>query len=76
MNSAPLLLGVKDPKERPFATFMYQVCLELVGNELVDQFLFPRSRKIPQIPLLWLKHRMKRAALEWIPGFHSAVTGS
>ena len=76
VNSAPLLLGVKDPKERrPFATFIYQVCRELVGDELADQFLFPPSRKIPQVPLLWLKHRLRRAALEWIPGFHRLDQG-
>ena len=76
VNSAPLLLGVKDPKERrPFATFIYQVCRELVGDELADHFLFPPSRKIPQVPLLWLKHRTRRAALKWIPGFHRLDQG-
>ena len=76
VNSAPLLLGVKDPRERrPYAMFIYQVCRELVGDELADQFLFPPSQRIPQVPLLWLKHRMRRAALEWIPGFHKLDRG-
>ena len=76
VNSAPLLLGVKDPKERrPFATFIYQVCRELVGDELADQFLFPPSRRVRQVPLLWLKHRLRRVALERIPGFHKLDSG-
>ena len=71
VNSAPLLLGVKTPKERrAFATFIYQVCRELIGNELADQFRFPPSQRVPQVPLLWLKHRMRSGALKWIPGFH------
>ena len=76
VNSAPLLLGVKDPKERrPFAMFIYQVCRELVGDELADHFLFPPSKRLKQVPLLWLKHRMKRGAMKWIPGFHRLNQG-
>ncbi len=71
VNSAPLLLGVKDPSERrPFAMFIYQVCRELVGDELADDFLFPPSQRVKQVPLLWLKHRLKSGAMRWIPGFH------
>ena len=76
VNSAPLLLGVKDPGERrPFATFIYQVCRELIGDELADHFLFPPSQRIPQVPLLWLKHRMTKGAMRWIPGFHRLHKG-
>ena len=71
VNSAPLLLGVKDPAERRLsATFIYQVCRELVGDELADSFRFPPSKRIKQVPLLWLKHRITRGAMKWIPGFH------
>jgi hypothetical protein len=71
VNSAPLLLGVKDPKERrASATLIYQVCRELIGDDLADQFRFPPSQRLPQVPLLWLKHRLRRGAMKWIPGFH------
>ena len=61
----------KDPKERrASATLIYQVCRELIGDDLADQFRFPPSQRLPQVPLLRLKHRMRRGAMKWIPGFH------
>lgn len=70
INSAPLLLGVKDLTERrKNAAVIYQVCRELIGDELADQFLFPSSRRLPLVPWLWLKHRLRRRALNWFPHF-------
>ena len=76
VNSSPLLLGVRDPAKRQrFAKFIYQVCRELIGDELAEHFRFPPSQRIPQVPLLWLKRRAKLALTKWIPGLHALNRG-
>ena len=68
INSAPLLLGITDTKERrAMAGFIYQVSRELIGNELANSFRFPKSRRIRQVPLLFLRNRAEKAAMKLFP---------
>ena len=61
VNSAPLLLGYESPTERrPLAKYIYQVCRELIGDELADHFLFPPHQRIKQVWLLRLENRARR----------------
>ena len=68
VNSAPILLGITEPKERrEMAAFVYQVSRELIGNDLADAFRFPKSRLVKQVPLLFLRNRAEKAALKLFP---------
>ncbi len=46
INSAPLVAGIEDPKERANLVdrTIYPVCRFLVGNDLADQLNLPKSR--------------------------------
>ena len=61
VNSAPLLLGYESPSQRrPLAKYIYQVCRELIGDELADHFMFPPSQRLNQVWLLRLENRVRR----------------
>ncbi|MXY57118.1 MAG: DUF2236 domain-containing protein [Gammaproteobacteria bacterium] len=68
VNSAPLLLGFKEIKERrKMAAFIYQVSRELIGNDLADSFRFPKSRFVRQLPLLFLRNKAGMVAVKASP---------
>ena len=68
VNSAPILLGFTETQERrKMAAFIYQVSRELIGDELADAFRFPKSRVVKQVPLLYLRNRAERIALQLFP---------
>ena len=67
INSAPLLLGHASRDERkPFAKYIYQVCRELIGDEMADRFLFPPSQRIKQVRLLRFENRVRRVLPKWM----------
>lgn len=69
VNSAPILLGINEPKERrAMAAFIYQVSRELIGDDLADAFRFPRSKLVKRVPLVFLRNRVERIALRVFPG--------
>ena len=49
------------------AAFIYQVSRELIGDELADAFRFPKSRVVKQVPLLYLRNRAEKIALQLFP---------
>lgn len=69
VNSAPLVIGITDPAaRRKLAVFVYRVSRDLIGNELSDSFLFPRSKR-RVVPFLRLQNRTKRLAGKAIPSW-------
>ena len=53
LNSVPLVLGIDDPAARKSETAKYyEISRSLIGNELAEQFKFPRPRAIPLLPIL------------------------
>jgi hypothetical protein len=61
LNSVPLVLGIDDPAVRKSeAAKYYEISRALIGNELADQFRFPRPRAIPLLPILRAKYRSGR----------------
>lgn len=68
INSAPLLLGFEEMRERrKMAAFIYQVSRELIGDDLAESFRFPKSRFVKQVPMLFLRNRAEKAALKLFP---------
>ena len=67
VNSAPLVIGVTEPAaRRKLATYVYRVSRDLIGDELSDSFLFPRSKR-RVVPFLRLQNRTKRMAGRAVP---------
>ena len=68
INSAPIVLGMTEPKaRRSMAAYMYQVSRELVGDDLADQFRYPRSKTIRELPFLRLRSMWRRAGGKLVP---------
>ena len=72
VNSAPIVLGFAETNERRAkAAFMYQVSRDLIGDKMADDFRFPRSRWLREVPLLRLRNRANRVASRLLPGWGS-----
>ena len=68
INSAPIVLGIREPKERrAMAAYMYQVSRELIGDNLADQFRYPASKLIRELPFLRLRNYGDRMLRRYIP---------
>ena len=75
INSIPLVLGVTDPKSRRAnVRGYYQISRELIGDELADQFRFPKRRAIPVLPLIRLRYRADRLLKRLTPSWHAMNT--
>ena len=71
VNSSPLVIGITEPEERrKLATFVYRVCRELIGDDLADSFLFPRSRR-KVLPFFRARNRTKRMVRKVLPTWRS-----
>ena len=67
VNSAPVIIGVKDPVERrKMARVVTQASRELIGDELADSFMFP-SRRRKVIPWMRIQHRARGIIRKVIP---------
>ncbi|MCY3942962.1 MAG: oxygenase MpaB family protein [Gemmatimonadetes bacterium] len=66
VESAPVIVGVTEPIERKkLARVVTQASRELIGDELADQFMFPRRRKV--LTRLRLRHRARNALRRILP---------
>ncbi len=60
INSAPLVVGIKEvASRRKLAKYAYQISRGLIGDELSNTFLFPRTRG-KAVPVLRIQNRTKR----------------
>ena len=66
VESAPVIVGVTEPAERKkLARVVTQASRELIGDELADQFMFPRRRKV--LARLRLRHRARNLLRRILP---------
>ena len=66
VESAPVIVGVTEPAERKkLARVVTQASRELIGDELADQFMFPRRRKV--LARLRLRHRARNLLRKVLP---------
>ena len=58
--SAPYVIGIKDEKERDnLSGFGYRLSRALIGDELADQLMFPKSRTSGPGTLVYLRLRRR-----------------
>ena len=66
VESAPVIVGVTEPVERKkLARVVTQASRELIGDDLADQFMFPRRRKV--LARLRLRHRARNLLRKILP---------
>ena len=72
VNSAPLVIGITDvASRRKLASYAYQISRELIGNELADTFLFPKTRR-KAVPVLRVQNRTRRLVGRVVPRWRRA----
>ena len=68
INSAPLIVGAEGPARRAFVNFVYRVSRALIGDELADQFRFPRLWTAGLLPLMRWQRRLRKLQDRLAPG--------
>ena len=69
INSAPLIAGAEDPRERrKLARYVYRVSRELIGNEVADNLNFPKNRAFGTVGRFRWKTVLDRWLNRLIPG--------
>ena len=62
INSAPLVIGIEDKDERKaLVAYGYRLSRALLGDELADQLMFPKSRTAGSLVYLRLRRRIQEA---------------
>ena len=60
INSAPLVIGIEDKDERKaLLSYGYRLSRALLGDELADQLLFPKSRTTGTLVYLRMRRRIQ-----------------
>jgi len=60
INSAPLVIGIEDKDERQaLLSYGYRLSRALLGDELADQLMFPKSRTTGALVYLRLRRRIQ-----------------
>lgn len=60
INSAPLVIGIEDKDERKaLLSYGYRLSRALLGDELADQLMFPKSRTTGALVYLRLRRRIQ-----------------
>ena len=60
INSAPLVIGIEDKDERKaLLSYGYRLSRALLGDELADQLMFPKSRTTGALVYLRLRRRVQ-----------------
>lgn len=68
INSAPLIIGIDDPKERrSLATYVFRASRALIGDEMADALEYPRSSSTGFLRLFRLQQRYYRLKARLLP---------
>ena len=60
INSAPLVIGIEDKDERKaLLSYGYRLSRALLGDELADQLMFPKSRTTGTLVYLRMRRRVQ-----------------
>ena len=61
VNSAPKVVGIDDPEERAnLAKYVYKVSRALIGDELADELMYPKSSSFGVLPWFRMQSRFSR----------------
>ena len=70
INSVPVVLGVTEPQiRRAQVRGYYRISRALIGDELADQFRFPKRKKLPVLLLIRLRYRIQRLLMKLTPSW-------
>lgn len=70
INSAPLVVGITDPPaRRRLAKYVYGVSRAMIGSQLADELMYPRSPTIGVLPWFRLLNRYHRFLERRFPKF-------
>lgn len=62
VNSAPLVIGIEDPDERSnLSGYVYKVSRALIGDELADKLMYPKSSSFGVLP--WFRMQSRYSAI-------------
>jgi hypothetical protein len=66
VNSAPLVAGIEDPGERRrLAKYVFSVSRALIGDDMADQLMYPKSMTFGVLPWFRMQKRYD-VALSWL----------
>ena len=69
INSAPLIIGIDDPKERrSLASYVFRASRALIGDEIADALEYPHSSSTGFLRLFRLQQRYYRLKARLLPG--------
>ena len=61
VNSAPLVIGIENPEERSnLSGYVYKVSRALIGDELADELMYPKSSSFGVLPWFRMQSRFSR----------------
>jgi hypothetical protein len=68
INSAPVVVGITDPKERKALTRkIYRISRALIGDSLADALRYPPSSTFGVLPMVRLGNHLDIALQKWMP---------
>ena len=68
VNSAPLVIGIDDPDERAnLSGYVYKVSRALIGDELADELMYPKSSSFGVLPWFRMQSRFSRLLNRVLP---------
>ncbi len=68
INSAPLVVGIEDPKERQkLASYVFRISRAVIGPDMADRLRYPRTPVIGVLPFFRFQAKYHNFLSRWIP---------
>ncbi len=70
VNSAPLVVGINNPKERQrLAKYVFRISRAVLGQEMADKLRYPKTSSFGVLPIFKLQSRYHGFLARWLPWF-------
>ena len=68
INSAPLVVGIQDPRERQhLANYVFRISRAVIGAEMADKLRYPRTPVLGVLPFFRFQARYHNILAKWFP---------
>ncbi|MCY4575192.1 MAG: oxygenase MpaB family protein [Chloroflexi bacterium] len=68
INSAPLVVGIEDPKERQrLASYVFRISRAVIGPDMADRLRYPRTPVLGVLPFFRFQARYHNFLSRWFP---------
>lgn len=68
INSAPLVVGIQDPKERQkLANYVFRISRAVIGPDMADKLRYPKTPVIGVLPFFRFQAKYHNFLSRWIP---------